>query len=94
MMPGHWHASLARRRHPQAILATGLITRSRHGILGQWVAFDAGVTNRLQQAVLFGARLRDLPPAEKAPPAGVSCLRLCPPSRESNCSNQRRKQPG
>jgi hypothetical protein len=27
MMPGHWHASLARRRHPQAILATGLITR-------------------------------------------------------------------
>jgi hypothetical protein len=27
MMPSHWRASSAHRRHPQAILATGLITR-------------------------------------------------------------------
>jgi hypothetical protein len=53
MMPSHWPASSTRRRHPQAILATGLITSRLRWYFGaldglrSWVRPTGGAFRRL-----------------------------------------------
>ena len=90
MMPGHWHASSARRRHPQAILETGLITRRLTWYFGQSVGFDAGCDQPPSTGGAFCRLIARFARARESwSPVDMRRLRLCPMSGESNWSNQR-----